>query len=65
MRYSGRTGTVLVVDPSDRVEVRAVTYTGTDDGWVAIDGGLREGERVVTEGQLGLRAGDKVWARGD
>jgi multidrug efflux pump subunit AcrA (membrane-fusion protein) len=60
MRYSGRSGTVLVVGPDNRLQVRQVTYAGSDDGWVAIRAGLRTGERVVIEGQVALRPGDEV-----
>jgi HlyD family secretion protein len=60
MRYSGRSGTVLAVGPDNRLEVRQVTYSGSDDGWVAIQSGLRPGERVVIEGQVALRPGDRV-----
>jgi multidrug efflux pump subunit AcrA (membrane-fusion protein) len=60
MRYSGRSGTVLVVGADNRLQVRQVTYSGSDDGWVAIRSGLRAGERVVIEGQVALRPGDLV-----
>jgi HlyD family secretion protein len=60
MRYSGRSGTVVVVGPDNRLQVKQVTYTGSDDGWVAIRSGLRPGERVVIEGQVALRPGDLV-----
>jgi RND family efflux transporter MFP subunit len=65
MRYSGRTGTVLVVDATNHLQVRSVTYTGTDDGWVAIDSGLAKGERVVVEGQVALKPGDEVCVRAE
>jgi multidrug efflux pump subunit AcrA (membrane-fusion protein) len=60
MRYSGRTGTVLVVDPTSHLQVRNVTYSGAEDGWVAIESGLAEGELVVLEGQGALKPGDEV-----
>jgi multidrug efflux pump subunit AcrA (membrane-fusion protein) len=60
LRYSGRSGTVLTVDAQDLIEVKTVTYSTVVDGWVAIDSGLREGERIVLEGQLGLKPGDRV-----
>jgi hypothetical protein len=60
MRYSGRSGTVLVVGPDNRLQVRQVSYAGSDDGWVAIRSGLRTGERVVIERQVALRPGDAV-----
>ncbi len=60
-RYSGRTGTVLVVDDSNNLRVEPVTYTGAQDGWIAIEsGGVREGDFVVVSGQTALKAGDKV-----
>jgi HlyD family secretion protein len=60
MRYSGRSGTVLAVGADNRLEVKQVTYSGSDDGWVAIRSGLQPGERVVIEGQVALRPGDQV-----
>jgi multidrug efflux pump subunit AcrA (membrane-fusion protein) len=61
MRYSGRTGTVLVVDEANRLQVRTVTYTGAENGWVAIGADdLSEGSMVVVKGQTGLKAGDQV-----
>jgi HlyD family secretion protein len=63
MRYSGRTGTVLVVDPTSRLQVRNVTYSGTEDGWVAIESGLAGGDLVVLEGQVALKPGDEVIVR--
>jgi RND family efflux transporter MFP subunit len=60
MRYSGRTGTVLVVDATKHLQVRNVTYSGTEDGWVAIESGLAEGDLVVLEGQVALKPGDEV-----
>jgi RND family efflux transporter MFP subunit len=63
LRFSGKQGTVLVVDDDGRLQVRQVTYKLTGDGWVAISSGLAEGERVVLDGQLALREGDQVEAR--
>jgi RND family efflux transporter MFP subunit len=63
MRYSGRTGAVLTVDGTSRLEVRNVNYSGTEDGWVAIDSGLSKGDVVVVEGQGGLKPGDEVTVR--
>jgi multidrug efflux pump subunit AcrA (membrane-fusion protein) len=60
MRFSGRSGTVLVVGPDHRLQVRQVTYAGSDDGWVAIESGLTPGDLVVTEGQVALKPGDRV-----
>jgi RND family efflux transporter MFP subunit len=63
MRYSGRTGTVLVVDATNHLHVTNVTYSGTEDGWVAIESGLAEGDLVVLEGQVALKPGDEVTVR--
>jgi multidrug efflux pump subunit AcrA (membrane-fusion protein) len=63
MRYSGRTGTVLTVDANSRLQVRNVTYSGAEDGCVAIESGLAEGDLVVLEGQGALKPGDEVTAR--
>lgn len=63
MRYSGRTGTVLVVDATSHLRVANVTYSGTEDGWVAVESGLAEGDLVVLEGQVALRPGDEVTVR--
>jgi len=63
MRYSGRTGTVLVVDASSQLQVREVKYAGTDAGWVALESGLAEGDVVVLEGQIALKPGDNVTVR--
>lgn len=61
MRYSGRAGTVLTVDASNRLQVKAVTYTGAENGWVAIESAdLREGDLAVVNGQTALRSGDQV-----
>lgn len=61
MRYSGRTGTVLAVDDSSRLQVKTVTYTGSENGWVAIESAdLGQGSLVVVKGQTGLKAGDQV-----
>jgi hypothetical protein len=63
MRYSGRTGTVLAVDGSNHLQVKQVTYTAVDDGWVAIESGVEKGEWVVTQGQVALQPGDLVRVR--
>lgn len=60
MRFSGREGLVLVVNEQDRIEVRPVSYSLSLNGWVAIEQGLRQGERVVAGGLLGLKDGDRV-----
>jgi multidrug efflux pump subunit AcrA (membrane-fusion protein) len=63
MRYSGRTGTVLVVDATNHLRVANVTYSGAEGGWVAIASGLAEGDLVVLEGQVALKPGDEVTVR--
>jgi RND family efflux transporter MFP subunit len=63
MRYSGRQGTVFVVDDNNRLQIKSVTYTMADDGWVSIESGLAEGERVVLRGQVALKPGDLVNVR--
>jgi HlyD family secretion protein len=61
MRYSGREGTVFVVGEDDRLELVHVRYSAvTEDGWVAIESGLEEGQRVVVRGQVALEPGDRV-----
>jgi len=59
-RYSGREGTVMVVDAKHRARVRRVRYGVTEGDWVEILEGVQEGERVVRNGQLALRDGDAV-----
>jgi HlyD family secretion protein len=65
MRYSGRTGMVFVVDGTSHLQIRNVTFTGVDEGWVAIESGLNEGETVVLDGQIALKPGDSVIPRRD
>lgn len=60
MRYSGGQGVVGVVDQTDHVRFVAVTYSINSEGWVAIESGLKPGDRVVLAGQTGLRDGDEV-----
>jgi multidrug efflux pump subunit AcrA (membrane-fusion protein) len=62
MRYSGRAGTVLAVDANRRLQVRNVTYSMADDGWVAIETGLKAKDLVVLDGQIALKPGDQVVA---
>jgi len=64
MRYSGRTGTVLTADDSNHLQLKTVTYTGAENGWVAIESNdVREGNLVVVNGQTALKPGDKVIMR--
>jgi multidrug efflux pump subunit AcrA (membrane-fusion protein) len=61
IRYSGRSGTVLTVDSAHRVQIRSVTYTGSENGWVSIESpDLPAGSLVVVSGQSALKSGDKV-----
>ena len=62
MRYSGRMGTVMTVDADNKLQLRQVSYTGTDGGLVAVSEGLKEGETVVVGGELALKPGDRVTA---
>lgn len=61
LRYSGRTGTVLAVDNANRLALKTVTYTGAENGWVALEASdLKEGSLVVLNGQTALKQGDAV-----
>ena len=60
MRYSGQEGMVMIVNSDKKLELRAVTYTLSLDGRVAVLTGLAAGDTVVTSGQVGLEAGDMV-----
>jgi multidrug efflux system membrane fusion protein len=51
---------VFVVRADRTVEVRAVKVAAEVDGFDAIASGLAAGEKVVTEGQIHLRAGSRV-----
>jgi multidrug efflux system membrane fusion protein len=53
---------VYVLTPAQTVELRPVTVGARQDRDVAIDTGLKGGERVVIEGQLRLAPGMKVKA---
>jgi len=60
---NGQTGNyVYVVTDKQTVELRPVTLGPRVDRDVAIESGLRAGEKVVTEGQLRLAPGSKVKA---
>ena len=65
MRYSGQTGTLLVVDQANVLQIKAISYTGAEDGWVAVENAdLAAGELVVVNGQIALRPGDHVSVAG-
>jgi len=51
---------VFAIDAEDKAHRKEVTIGGRRPGLVEIRKGLEEGERVVTEGTLTLREGDKV-----
>jgi multidrug efflux pump subunit AcrA (membrane-fusion protein) len=60
MRYSGGEGVVGVVDADNRSRFVPVTYSISNDGWIAIEKGLQPGARVILAGQTALRDGDAV-----
>lgn len=51
---------VLVVDDESKVERRRVTVERSTEGFAVIADGLREGERVITEGQNKVQPGIEV-----
>jgi multidrug efflux system membrane fusion protein len=55
---------VWVVKPDSTVEMRAVTVARQLGSEMVIEGDLKPGERVVTEGQLRLEEGTKVEVTG-
>ncbi len=54
---------VFVIKPDNTAEVRAVTVARTLQGQTVIAKGLKEGERVVTDGQMRLENGSRVAIR--
>jgi len=56
---------VYVVEPDQTVAARPITVGVTDGDDVAVDGGLRPGERVVVDGADRLRDGATVTERTD
>lgn len=60
LRFSGRKGMVMLVTEANRLDIVPVSYSVTTDGWVNITSGLSMGDRVVTSGQTGLQANDRV-----
>ncbi len=51
---------VGVVTPDDRIEIRAVKVGPRHGSMWLIEGGLRAGERVVVDGLVRVKAGEKV-----
>ena len=51
---------VLVVDADDKVQYREVTLGNLHEGLRIVESGLSEGERVVVNGVLRVRPGEKV-----
>ncbi len=56
---------VYLVQPDNTIEVREVTVALRDGQWAGISGGLRAGDKVVTEGQVDLADGTVVREGGD
>ncbi len=50
----------FVIKPDQTVEARTIKVAQTEDGLALIDDGLRDGERVVVDGQYKLQGGSKV-----
>ena len=51
---------VYVVNPDNSVSTRVVTPGTVDGGWMAVDGPLQSGDKVVIDGTDRLREGAKV-----
>jgi RND family efflux transporter MFP subunit len=60
----GQSGTFVFVVEDGTAIVRPVNVERTVDGQSAIESGLKEGDVVVTDGQLLLSNGTKVTLRG-
>lgn len=54
---------VYVVDGKGVVEQRRITIDSVRDGMIAVTGGLKEGDRVIVQGQQRVRAGMAVEAQ--
>ncbi len=54
---------VYVVGPDAKAEMRPVTVAATQDGVAVIQSGVKDGETVVTDGQMSLAPGSKVAVR--
>jgi multidrug efflux system membrane fusion protein len=61
----GPNGPFVFVVNDDRARVQPVKVTTTQDLTAVIQDGIKPGDTVVTDGQLSLRAGSKVRARGE
>lgn len=62
---TGQQGTyVFVVKPDQTVELRAVTVARTKGNESVIQGGVKPGETVVTDGQIRLVPGSRVSVKG-
>lgn len=59
----GDHSTVLVVDPSDTIQLRPVTLGVETEGDAEVLSGLEEGDRVVVSDRAGLRPGQQVHAQ--
>jgi multidrug efflux pump subunit AcrA (membrane-fusion protein) len=55
---------VVFVITEDRIERRVVTLGAIDDEWIEVLSGLAAGERIVADGPLDLKDGDRVVAAG-
>ena len=55
---------VYVVGPDSKAIERPVTVEATEQGMAAISKGLRDGDVVVTDGQMSLAPGSKVQVHG-
>ncbi|MEO6340050.1 MAG: efflux RND transporter periplasmic adaptor subunit [Caulobacteraceae bacterium] len=51
---------VYIVGPDGKAEMRPVTVAATQDATAVIQSGVKEGETVVTDGQMSLAPGAKV-----
>ena len=56
---------IYVVKDDASVEMRKIEVAAADAGFSAIGKGLKDGETVVTDGQLRLTPGVKIRARGN
>jgi membrane fusion protein (multidrug efflux system) len=54
---------VYVVDSRGVVELRRITIDFVRDGMIAVASGLKEGDRVIVQGQQRVRAGMMVEAQ--
>ncbi len=55
---------VWVVGPDSKVAMRDVTVAGRSGGLVYLGGGVRPGDRIITDSLTKLKAGDPVRVRG-